>query len=298
VIQSYRNNFVIRNDTSVRQLASGSQTSLFLVFIRCGKNASLAQALAIDGRDYDLAVSLYEATTAQAELASAGAAIYAGGLSKFHAARNIEEKFGGLSRYDFVLFLDSDLRIDPASVQKLFCLARQNQLDLCQASLTSESFSFHRFLCCDPGESMLRRTNFVEVMGPCFSQSALRRCMPTFDRAISTWGLDLLWPALLHFKGIAVIDAIQMSHPSHPPDTTNGVFYRHLQDLGVNHRHELDDIWTHSVPWFYEPGLIRPILGWRKLSLKKPARLIKRWLRSLRWRPQFPPVISQWSKRG
>lgn len=289
--------FVIDNEKQVRQLASVPQKNPYLVFIRCGEDTSLAQGLAINGRSYDIAVSLYEETAAQSELVKAGVSFYAGGLSKFHAARSIEEKFGNLCRYDFVLLLDADLRIDPASVQKLFNLARQNQLDLCQASLTPKSFSFYHFLGFDPSDADFRRTNFVEVMGPCFSRSALLRCMPTFDRAISTWGLDLLWPARLEFRNIAVIDAVQMAHSSEAPDTANGSFYRYLRSIGVNNRSELDDIWTKSVPWFYEPGLIRPVLGWRKLSLKKPARLIKRWFRSLQSRLQHADGVTSWSKR-
>jgi hypothetical protein len=60
----------------------------------------------------------------------------------------------------------------------------------------------------------LRYTKFVETMVPIFSPEALRICLSTFNKNISGWGLDFIWPKLLGYpkKKIAVLDITPVRH--------------------------------------------------------------------------------------
>jgi hypothetical protein len=59
-----------------------------------------------------------------------------------------------------------------------------------------------------------RRAGFVEIMVPCFSRAALERLLPTLDLTTTGWGwgLDSLWPKLLDYRNVGVIDAAPVLH--------------------------------------------------------------------------------------
>ena len=63
--------------------------------------------------------------------------------------------------------------------------------------------------------SLLRYTSFVEIMAPCFHRDAIWKLVPTFNRNLSGWGLDCIWPGMLQGRvdEVAVIDQIQICHP-------------------------------------------------------------------------------------
>ena len=61
---------------------------------------------------------------------------------------------------------------------------------------------------------ILRYTNFVEMMLPCFSREALEKVIYTFNENESGWGTEFHWPLLIDSKGrdMAIIDAVPMIH--------------------------------------------------------------------------------------
>jgi hypothetical protein len=60
----------------------------------------------------------------------------------------------------------------------------------------------------------LHYTNFVEIMAPMLRVDALEHVLHTMDtdECKSGWGLDQLWPTMLDFSNIAVIDATPLTH--------------------------------------------------------------------------------------
>ncbi len=270
---------MIQNAEYIRRIAEGSQRHSSLVFVRGGIDTSLARALANPDRHYDLMLSLYQPAPEIPKLIDAGIGVYAGGWSKFHAALRIQQRFKSLDRYEQVLFLDADIGIDVDSVNRLFNAAKRAELALCQPSLSVESSTAWPFLRHDPRARGLRPTNFVEVMAPCFSRAALTRCLASFDRSISTWGLDFLWPMMLRYRSIAVIDAVQMRHLQ-PTDESNGAFYRYLNSIGIDQRAELAQL-RASCPRWFRPGPMDPLLGWRgPFLLRKLSRFLARLRRA------------------
>lgn len=152
-------------------------------------------------------------------------------------------------RYDYVFFPDDDLVAEPTAVERLFAVAAHFGLWLAQPALTSGSHVSHPVTVQQPG-SLLRFTNFVEVMAPVFSREALAVCAPTFRLSRSGWGLDYVWPVLLGQpqRSIAVVDAVGMCHAR---PVGGGSMYA---STGVDPRDELAAVASRfHVPLPYEP---------------------------------------------
>lgn len=118
-----------------------------------------------------------------------------------------------LDAYDYFWVADDDVLTDAVSINRMFALMKAHGLSLAQPALTPDSYIAHRILVRLPA-FILRYTNFVEVMAPCFSAAFLTRVLPTFEHRVFGRGLDSLWPALLDeplFK-TAVLDAVAMRH--------------------------------------------------------------------------------------
>lgn len=116
-----------------------------------------------------------------------------------------------LEKYDYVFIPDDDLHMSTILINRVFELAAEYELDLCQPSIVG--YYDVGFVLNVP-ESLLRFTNFVHVICPCFSKEGLVKCLPTFTRSKSCWGIDLLWNELLGRpkKKIAVIDDVTAVH--------------------------------------------------------------------------------------
>ena len=162
------------------------------------------------------------------------------GNYKFSAIKDIHDKERSIfSEYKAIWCLDDDLEISFHDVDIFFNMMSELGLSLAQPSLSKDSPK--RFLMTTNDiECLARYTNFVEIMMPAFSQAAFRHCVETFDKAISGWGLDYVWPKLLGYpdQKIGIVDAIVVKHTK-AIDVSGGAFYRYLKSLGVNAQEEL-----------------------------------------------------------
>jgi len=122
-----------------------------------------------------------------------------------------------LNSYDFIFMPDDDLEMGAQDINLLFDIAAGFNLDLCQPSLTLDSIpSWPITLWGGNPQIILRMTNFVEIMCPLFSQSTFQVCIETFGHNILGTGLDFIWPKLLNFQNIAIVDAVQARHARLP----------------------------------------------------------------------------------
>lgn len=116
------------------------------------------------------------------------------------------------NKYKNIFIPDDDLIFKEKDINLFFDIFNQNNLLLAQPSLIgyfSHTITLHRF------EFILRYTNFVEIMMPCFSNIAFKICVKFFDKTTSGWGLDYLWPKILGYptNKIAIIDEVFGIHP-------------------------------------------------------------------------------------
>jgi hypothetical protein len=150
-------------------------------------------------------------------------------------ARLLDELELDLDAWDYFWFPDDDNAISFGDCERLFELADRFSLALCQPSLSSESTEIGWDVCRHVPGSILRHTNFVEIMCPLFRRDALEKCRQTFTLNLSGWGLDFLWPRLLDGEAIGVVDAVQVRHTG-----TNGSPNWRLPN-GKTARAELDE---------------------------------------------------------
>jgi hypothetical protein len=136
-----------------------------------------------------------------------------------------------LSAYDAIWIPDDDLLADSATIGKMFELFHKHELWLAQPALGRGSFTRRKVLKVAPN-SVLRYTNFVEIMAPLFSRYALTTLLPTFTSSASGWGLDYIWPHLLGYprNRIAILDATPVIHTR---PIRSGSFYRRCAQMGV-----------------------------------------------------------------
>ena len=113
--------------------------------------------------------------------------------------------------YEFIFVPDDDLHIEAHDINRLFAYMAEYKLSIAQPSLVgyySVPINLHR------PASILRYTNFVEIIAPCFSRSAYDACRHLFDNNKSCWGQEKLWDKELGFPKdkIAIIDDVIVVH--------------------------------------------------------------------------------------
>ncbi len=126
-----------------------------------------------------------------------------------------------IARYDYIWLPDDDLATDMNSINRLFATCADLGLEAAQPSLTWDSYSTH-LVTLRHGNTLLRLTNFVEVMAPCLSSVMVSRALPFFGENISGWGIDFMWSKLADNPqhGIAVLDTVTVRH-TRPIDGPN-----------------------------------------------------------------------------
>lgn len=168
--------------------------------------------------------------------------------TKFHLVASVlEEKI--IEEYDAVFIPDDDLYMAQWDVNKFFRLFHKHKLSLAQPSIigwlshprTAPVFT-----------NVLRFTNWVEIMCPCFSKEALKLCSSVFQENNTSWGIEWIWSKLLnHPKDkIAIMDGVAAVHtrPCFFGDTywrNNTTFEQCMEEFG-------DVIVKHDVADNYE----------------------------------------------
>lgn len=117
-----------------------------------------------------------------------------------------------LEHYSYIFIPDDDIMTDARSINRLFHLMEQYSLKIAQPALKESYYTYPVTLQEHP--FILRYTNFVEMMLPCFSREALKEVIYTFNENESGWGTEFHWPLLIGSKGrdMAIIDAVPMIH--------------------------------------------------------------------------------------
>lgn len=132
--------------------------------------------------------------------------------TKFNILKKlITGNFDFFKQYDFVFVPDDDLYLTTKDINRMFDLAHKHELQICQPSIVGY---YDVPITLNVPSCLLRFTNFVEVMCPCFSKEALEKCAMSFDYSVSGWGIDLWWHKLMgHPKDkFAILDDVIAIH--------------------------------------------------------------------------------------
>jgi hypothetical protein len=140
-------------------------------------------------------------------------------------------------QYDYIWLPDDDLAVTQAAISTLFGVTASRDLALSQPALSWSSFYSHPVTIRCPS-FMLRLTDFVENMAPCFRRDSLETCLPTMGRSLSGWGLGAIWPQLLDggSSRVAIIDDVTVTHTR----PVGGPNYAALRAAGISPQLEMD----------------------------------------------------------
>jgi hypothetical protein len=132
---------------------------------------------------------------------------------KWTGLTKLLNSWDGWRDYDYVWLPDDDLFAPQSVINMMFDFARQVNFALFAPGLHESSYYAH-FIAMRNKRFFARRVGFVEIMAPCFSRNALEQLLPTFSLSSTGWGwgLDSLWPKLLGYEGLGIIDACPVLH--------------------------------------------------------------------------------------
>lgn len=118
-----------------------------------------------------------------------------------------------LEEYDYFFIPDDDIVTDSDTISLLFRYMDNYRLKIAQPSLTDSSYYTFQHTLHDQ-RYLLRYTNFIEMMLPCFSREALKKVLVSFAENKSGWGVEYRWSQLIESNksDMAIIDDIQMQH--------------------------------------------------------------------------------------
>lgn len=140
-----------------------------------------------------------------------------------------------LEIYDYYYIPDDDILIDSSNISKLFDYMEKYNLKIAQPALYDSYYTFSHTI--REKYSILRYTNFVELMQPCFSREALKKVIFTFNENESGWGIDYHWGEIICSKGyeMAIIDDVKSVH-SRPVSSYNKQNKKELNEYLTKHK--------------------------------------------------------------
>jgi hypothetical protein len=155
-------------------------------------------------RDWDLRLVPYQDVEARPGVDCVIGDVVAG--PKWSGIREALAGWDGWRDYD-------DIFGSQETISRMFAVARQAKLDLFAPALHEASYYAHFDTMRSHG-FFGRRTGFVEIMVPGFSRAAMERLVPTLDLSETGWGwgLDSVWPKLLEYRNVGIIDATPVLH--------------------------------------------------------------------------------------
>ncbi len=132
---------------------------------------------------------------------------------KWTGLRTLLNEWKGWREYDYVWLPDDDIFASQDTISAMFDAARALDFQLFAPAL-HESSHYAHYVAMRNQRFFARRVGFVEIMIPGFSRAALERLLPTLDQSSTGWGwgLDSLWPKLLDYKGLGIIDGVPVLH--------------------------------------------------------------------------------------
>lgn len=130
---------------------------------------------------------------------------------KYHLIKDVLDEDDFWRNYNYIWLPDDDLQNSAAGVEKLFELMELYNLELAQPSIMGY---YGTWITLHQMGSIIRFTNWVEIMCPCFSCKALEICKQTFKENNCGWGIEGVWNVLLGHpqNKIGIIDDVIVKH--------------------------------------------------------------------------------------
>ena len=162
-------------------------------------------------RNWDLRLAPYEPTAAQDDLNCVVGDVIEG--PKWSGLRTLLNEWDGWREYDYIWLPDDDVLASGDTLTRMFEVVRDVGLKLFAPAL-HESSPYTHFITMRNQAFSGRWVGFVEIMVPGFERAALERLLPTLDLSTTGWGwgLDSLWPQLLGYEDVGIVDGTPVIH--------------------------------------------------------------------------------------
>ena len=184
-----------------------------LVVVRAGDTSLHPQWLSSAQRNWDLAVSYYgdypERYRDQYDLLHVCKGPKWEGIADF-----LDSHRDLVRNYRHVWFPDDDLLTDAENIDRFFAICAEADFTIAQPALTRYSYYTWPITRRIRG-TIFRRTNFVEIMAPCFKVEALPLFEPTFRLSSTCWGVEWLWWNIAEKANVArfgIVDRTPVHH--------------------------------------------------------------------------------------
>ncbi len=201
---------------------------------------------------------------------------------KWSGLQKLLMTWDGWREYDYVWLPDDDVFASQDTISRMFELAAALDFRLFAPALHEESYYEH-FSTMRNQSFHARSVGFVEIMVPCFRRDTLEQLLPTLDHTTTGWGwgLDVVWPKLLDYRGIGIIDATPVLHTRPVGQFRDAELDRRVNEESLKVRTEYDCRLWHTVfsafgadlkPLPLDPDrlLVAAMEGWRYLLAQKP----------------------------
>jgi hypothetical protein len=132
---------------------------------------------------------------------------------KWSGIRQVLNEWDGWRSYDRIWIPDDDIRAKQDVINKMFEVADALGLELFAPALDETSYYAH-FITMRNSSFYGRWVGFVEIMAPGFRTATLERLLSTLDLTETGWGwgLDSVWPKLLGYENVGIIDGTAVTH--------------------------------------------------------------------------------------
>ncbi|WP_156391724.1 MULTISPECIES: DUF707 domain-containing protein [unclassified Roseateles] len=183
-----------------------------LVVARVGRNSLHPRWLdGAEERSWDLHLCPFEPLPEAALEGCSTSDVIVG--PKWAGLNELLTRWDGWRDYEQIWLPDDDLLTDAGNIDSFFATTAALGWSLSAPALDEDSYYAH-YSTMRNRRCTARCTGFVEIMAPCFSGPTLDRLLPTFSLSTTGWGwgLDSVWPRLLDYQNMGVIDATPVCH--------------------------------------------------------------------------------------
>ena len=183
-----------------------------LVLTRAGRSSLHRDWVDADkSRNWDLYLAPYQPIPPQSDIDCVVGEVVPG--PKWSGIREVLNGWDGWRNYDHVWLPDDDIRASQDDINGMFDVAEAVGLELFAPALDEASYYAH-FITMQNPSFYGRWVGFVEIMIPGFRRATLETLLPTLDLTETGWGwgLDSVWPKLLDYKNVGIIDGITVTH--------------------------------------------------------------------------------------
>lgn len=232
-------------------------------------------------REWDLYLSPYQEIPPQTGLECTVGEVIPG--PKWSGLRELLTRWDGWRDYDHIWLPDDDVFATQDAIGAMFDLGAALDFRLFAPALHEGSYYEH-FSTMRNRSFHARAVGFVEIMVPCFRRETLERLLPTLDLTTTGWGwgLDSVWPKLLDYEGVGILDATPVLHTRPVGQFRDAELHRRVNEEsdgvlaqhGCEQRHCVFSAFGADLrPLPLDPDrlLVAAVEGWRYLFDQKPG---------------------------